>query len=184
MKRICISLIAVLVLLVGCAPKQQGLAKKYDKDEYRAMTLCVGATDVALFAATQKLNGIPINSVKQNYLNSKLALASIDKVYKSDFSSPWEFAITFFELCAEEVGNVPLERIDYADFCLQNQMIAGVAHQFKTNGDNKETAYRFFSNYKSKTVKEVIDIVYNENKTSSQAKLDAWGSCIGYAVYQ
>lgn len=170
-----------LFILSGCATSTKPANKKYTAREKTNMTYCIGMTDTARYIAEQKNKGTPMEDVKNYYVskpNAKLNIATVDKVYASTFSSVWDYSISFFNECAYNLAAVPAERVNLASYCMQNQLIADVAHTFKSTGKPKDQAYAFFAKFNNDTVNAVIDKTYASNKSRPEIKLEVWNACM------
>lgn len=182
MNRIPLSVtISALSLLTACATSNVGPKKLYTHKEYLNMTYCIGMSDTARYVATNKLKGVPSGKMKDFYSskeNSRLNLATVDKVYAEKFSSAWDYTVSFFNECALNLANVPSSRVNLASYCAQNSLIADVAHSYKSSGAPKEKAYEHFAKFNSKTPNSIVDKVYASSKDRAEIKLDTWKSCM------
>jgi hypothetical protein len=145
------------------------------------MTYCIGLSETARRAAAEKLRGTPIDEVKKVYEgkpNARLNVAAVDKVYKEHVSTAWDYAVGFFGECARELAGVSRDRVKLASFCMQNQLIADVAFQYKASGKSKEQAYAQFAQFKSSTPKAIVDLVYDSTKDRAAIRMEAWNSCM------
>lgn len=157
------------------------LPRTYTREESSRMTYCVGLSDTARRVATEKLKGTPIARVKQLYEgkpNARLNLATVDKVFKEPVTTAWDYTVAFFEECAREMAGVPRERVRFASYCLQNQLIAEVAHRYKTAGKPREQAVAHFAQFKSETPRLIVDRVYGSPKESSAIRMEIWNGCM------
>jgi hypothetical protein len=177
--------IVAAALLAGCATgsvePQKPRPKHYTKQEHGRLTYCVGMADTAQYVATSKLRGAPIERVKSQYdskPNTRLHLATVDKVYGASFTSAWDYTVSFFKECAQELAHVPASRADMAAYCMQNGMIADVAHTYKNSGAPREKAYTHFAQFGSKTPKSIVDWVYASSKGRAEIKLEVWNTCM------
>jgi hypothetical protein len=162
-------------------PSKPSLAKTYTAKERGQMTYCIGLSETARRAATEKLRGTPIDEVKKLYEgrpNARLNVAAVDKVYKERVSTAWDYAVGFFGECAGELAGVSRDRVKLASFCMQNQLIADVAFQSKASGKSKEQAYAQFAQFKSSTPKAIVDLVYDSTKDRAAIRMDVWNSCM------
>jgi hypothetical protein len=145
------------------------------------MTYCVGLSETARRAATEKLRGTPIDEVKKLYEgkpNARLNIAAVDKVYKEHVSTAWDYAVGFFGECARELAGVSRDRVRLASYCMQNQLIADVAFQYKASGKPKDQAYAQFAQFKSSTPKGIVDLVYDSTKDRAAIRMEVWNSCM------
>lgn len=173
--------IIVVALLTACASSNGGPQKIYTHTEHRNMTYCIGMADTAMYVATNKLQGVPMERMTEYYRpleNPRLHLATVEKVYADNFSSAWDYTLSFFDECTQHLANVPASRANLAGYCMQNSLIADVAHAFKISGAPKERAYAYFAEFKSETPNLIIDNVYASSQTRTDIKLDVWNSCM------
>jgi hypothetical protein len=162
-------------------PAKPSLAKTYTAKERNQMTYCIALSETARRAAVEKLRGTPIDDVKKAYEgkpNARLNVATIDKVYKEHVSTAWDYAVGFFGECAGELAGVSRDRVKLASFCMQNQLIADVAFQYKTSGKPIEDAYAQFAQFKSSTPKAIVDVVYASTKDRAAIRMEVWNSCM------
>ena len=193
MKRHLASLGMTLLLTAGCsstgpqAPTGQQaaakppLSKTYTDKERAQMTYCIGLSDTARRAATEKLKGTPIEEVKKLYAakpNERVNAAAVDKVYSDPVSTAWDYTVAFFGTCAKEMAGVPSERVQFASYCMQNQLMAEVAHAYKSTGKPKEQAYAHFAQFKSTTPKTIVDWVYASPKERTAIRMEVWNTCM------
>ena len=176
-------LIALLMIafLTGCAAKPVAPEKLYTQQEYKQMTYCVGMSDTSRYVASRKLDGKSREEMREFFANkeyTKLNLATVDKVYAESFTSAWDYTISFFKECADNLAKVPVDRINMGSYCLQNSMIADVAHSFMSADAPREKAYTYFSKFKSKAPNLIIDKVYASSKSRQEIKLEVWSACM------
>ncbi len=176
-----LSLIMAITLLTACASTNTGTQKKYTHKEHMNMTYCIGMADTAMYVATNKLQGVPMERMTEHYRpleNPRLNLATVEKVYADNFSSAWDYTVSFFDECTQHLANVKASRANLAGYCMQNSLIADVAHSFKSSGAPKERAYAYFAEFKNETPNLIIDNVYASSQTRAEIKLDTWNSCM------
>ena len=162
-------------------PSKPSLAKTYTAKERGQMTYCIGLSETARKAAAEKLRGTSIDEVKKLYEgkpNARLNVAAVDKVYKEHVSTAWDYAVGFFGECARELAGVSRDRVQLASFCMQNQLMADVAFQYKSSGKPKEQAYAHFAQFKSSSPKAIVDLVYDSTKERAAIRMDVWNSCM------
>lgn len=177
---------AAIWLMSACATSnnaanETGPGKVYTHEEYSKMTYCVGMADTAMYVATNKLKGTSMQQMRDYYAskpNSRLPIATVEKVYGDTFSSAWDYTVSFFNECAQNLASVPASRVNLASYCNQNALIAGVAHAYKTSGAPKERAYAAFAAFKSSTPNSVVDKVYASAKNRAEIKLEIWNACM------
>lgn len=173
----------VPILLAGCATSTPTPTpdKIYSSQEYKMMSYCVGISDIASNAASEKLKGTPKATVQEFYATkpqSMLNIATVDKVYNDKFSSIWDYSVSFFNECANNMARVPDSRVNMASYCMQNQMMADVTNSFKTAGAPKEKAYAYFEKFNSKTSHSIVNRVYASSLTRAEIKMEIWNSCM------
>lgn len=176
-----LSFLIGVALIAGCATSNVGPRKLYTKQEYNKLTFCVGMSDTAMYVATNKLRDVPEQEMAKFYAardNSRLNLATVEKVYGATFTSAWDYTVAFFNECAQNLANVPSSRVNMAEYCMQRGLIADFAYGFKTTGAPKERAYAYFAKFPEKTTHEIIDRVYTSSMTRPETKLDAWNTCM------
>ena len=110
---------------------------------------------------------------------SELTLPLIEKVYADEFKSSWEYAVRFFDECAVNVVEIPEARLAGANQCLQQGMIASVAHTQKAAGAKKEAVYQSFAKFPTASTHAVIDAVFAQAQDRPAAELAAWNACMG-----
>jgi hypothetical protein len=174
-------LIVSMTLLTGCATSNVAPQKHYSKHEHGRLTYCNAMADTAMYVARSKLSGAPMEQMKSYYsskANSRLHLATVEKVYAESFTSAWDYTVSFFKECAQEVANVPASRVNMAAYCMQNGLIADVAHAYKSSGAPREKAYAHFAQFNSKTPKSIVDWVYASSQGRVEMKLEVWNTCM------
>jgi hypothetical protein len=162
-------------------PSKPSLGKTYTAKERGQMTYCIGLSETARRAAAEKLRGTPSEEVKKLYEgkpNARLNLAAVDKVYKEHVPTAWDYAVGFFGECARELAGVSRDRVQLASFCMQNQLMADVAFQYKASGKPKDQAYAQFAQFKSSTPKAIVDLVYDSTKDRAAIRMEVWNSCM------
>ena len=170
-----------VALLTACASQDTSQTSIYTADEYRNMTLCIGMADTAMFVASHKLKGTPIEQMNDHYRphdNARLNLATVEKVYADSFTSEWDYTLSFFNECALNLADVPASRVRMAGYCMQNGMISDMAYAFKQSGASKQDAHSYFAAFKTDTVNTIVDKVYSSSQNRAEMKLDVWNSCM------
>jgi hypothetical protein len=166
---------------IGCASTDSRPPKVYSAKEYETMTYCVGMSDTARYAATERLKGRAIEDLKQHYAskpNARVNIAAVDKVYSDRVSSAWDYTVSFFNECAQNLANVAPDRVRLASYCMQNQLMADVAYSYKVAAAPKEQAYAHFAQFNSKTPRTIVDWVYASPKERTEIRLDVWNRCM------
>ena len=170
-----------VVLLAGCGSNEVRTGKAYTHKEFTKMTYCIGMTDTAMHAATSKLKGIPMEQITSQYATREgfhMNIATVEKVYSENFSSVWEYSISFFEGCALNLAQVEASRIGKASHCAQNSLIAGLAYTYRSLGTSKEKTYEHFAVFENKESNIIVDEVYESRYSRAEIKLDIWTSCM------
>lgn len=176
-----VTIVAAVLLLTGCASSDVRSDKVYTRQEFSKMTYCIGMSDTAMHAATSKLKGVPMDEVTSYYATKEglhVNIATVEQAYSENFSSVWDYTVSFFEGCALNLAKVAPERVKPASQCAQNSLIAGIAYTYKTLGVPKENAYDNFAVFKNKESNNIIDEVYESRYSRAEIKLDAWSSCM------
>jgi hypothetical protein len=157
----------------------------YTDREYSGMLLCLGMTDTAWTNASQKLNGVSLADAKKHYDGrlegepKHMALLIVDYVYKDSFTNAWDYAVSYFGKCAENVANVANERSGFANYCMQNSMIGMTAWEYRNSGQPVENVYQHFGTLGAEaTPRSIIDRVYASSKPRFDTALDEWKSCM------
>ena len=162
-------------------PSTSSLAKTYTAKERQQLTFCIGLSETARRVAAEKLRGSAIEVVKKAYEgkpNARLNIATVDKVFGEEVSTVWDYAVGFFGECAREMAGVSPARAELASYCMQNQLMAEVAFQYKTSGKPKEQAYAHFAQFKSSTPNAIVDLVYASTKERAAVRMEVWNSCM------
>lgn len=173
--------VSTVAILTACASTKVDQKKLYTRQEHNKMTLCIGFSDTARYVASKKLEGTPIAQMKSFYAskeNSRMNLATVEKVYGEKFTSVWDYSVSFFNECALNVASVPTSRVKMAAYCMQNSLIADVAYSYKSSGAPRENAYAYFAKFNSKTPDMIVDRVYTSTRSRPEIKLDEWNSCM------
>ena len=129
----------------------------------------------------REVRGSPIEDVKRSYEgkpNARLNVATVDKVFGEQVSTAWDYAVGFFGECAREMAGVSPDRVQLASYCMQNQLMAEVAFQYKVSGKPKEQAYAHFVQFKSSTPKSIVDLVYASTKERAAVRMEVWNTCM------
>ena len=162
-------------------PSKPSLAKTFTARERQQLTFCIGLSETARRVAAEKLRGSTIEDVKKMYEgkpNARLNIATVDKVFGEQVSTVWDYAVGFFGECAREMAGVSSDRAELASYCMQNQLMAEVAFQYKTSGKPKEQAYAYFVQFKSSTPKSIVDLVYASAKERAAVRMEVWNTCM------
>jgi hypothetical protein len=185
MKRWAVAGAAILYLSVGQARGQNTAPMtNYTAREYNGMSVCLGVTDTAWTNATQKLQGVSLADAKKHYdgklegTQKDLALRTVDKVYGDSFTNPWDYAVSFFGECAENIAGVRKDRSGMAGYCMQNSMIGMTAWDYKNAGLPVEKVYEHFAKFNSATPHAIVDRVYAGSKARADIGLEEWKSCM------
>lgn len=171
----------IIILLNGCGADNTRTQKYYTNNEHSKMTYCIGMSDTAMYVATEKLKSVPKEQLINYYTsrnNSRLNIATVEKVYAENFTNAWDYTIGFFDECALNLAGVPASRVNFARYCAQNTLIVDVAYSNKKYGYAKEHAYKQFAKFKSKTPYEIVDMVYSSSASRTEIKLDVWNACM------
>lgn len=164
------------------APQSASKADYTDK-EYRGLMACVGLADTAWTTAERKLKGVSLEEAKKRYGGKldgpakDLPLRVIDKVYSDKFSNSWDYAVSFYRECAQNVADVPQDRSGMATYCMQNSMIGMTAQEYKEAGLPAEKATEHFAKFKADAPKLVIGWVYANSWTRADAGMEVWKTC-------
>jgi hypothetical protein len=178
---------ALLCILVACATTEnasqtKATVSRYSAQERSVMTYCLGLSDVANVAAKEKLKGTSASEIKKRYEKTgrmaQTAYAAIDKVYADQVPDAWAYTVGFFKECASEVGQIVSERSGPASHCLQNQMIADVAFNYKTSGAPKEAAHRYFAPLPGDEPRRIVELVYGTDKQRAVIRTGIWEDCM------
>jgi hypothetical protein len=162
-------------------PSKPSLAKTYTAKERDHLTFCIGLSETARRVAVEKLQGASIADVKRSYEgkpSARLNIATVDKVFSEQVSTAWDYAVGFFGECAREMAGVSDDRVKLASYCMQNQLIADVAFQYKASGKPKEQAYAHFVRFQSSTPKSIVDLVYGSTKERAAMRMEVWTTCM------
>lgn len=167
--------------LAGCGANEVITGNTYTRQEFKKMTYCIGMSDTAMYAATSKLKGVPMDQVTSYYATKEgfhMNIATVEEVYSETFTSVWDYTILFFEGCSLKFAKIDAKRIGPASQCAQNSMIAGLAHTYKSLGTPKVKTYKNFSVFKNKMSNNIVDDVYESRYGRADVKLDEWSSCM------
>ncbi|NIP23246.1 MAG: hypothetical protein GWO23_10410, partial [Gammaproteobacteria bacterium] len=75
----------------------------YNAKERKMLTYCIGIADIVWQVALKRKQGKSIIDVKKEYEGreeTRLIHATIHKVYRESFKSPWRYTETFYNECA------------------------------------------------------------------------------------
>src|SRR5580658_4055495 len=121
---------AILVLLASSTWGQTTTpGTGYTEKEYNALQSCHAMTMTAWMGAIRKLNGTSLADAKKYYdgrveaAEKDVIFRVFDKVYGDSFTNAWDYAVSFFGQCAQEIANVGKDRSSLASYCMQNSMI-------------------------------------------------------------
>jgi hypothetical protein len=178
--------LAILVLLASNTWGQNTPPRiDYTEKEYTGLLRCHGMTGVAWTNAVQKLNGVSLEDAKKQYdgrLEGRmkdLALLVVNQVYKDSFTSAWDYSVSFYGECAQNIADVGKDRSKVANYCMQNSMIGMTAADYRTSGQPVENAYQGFGKISEvPTARSIIDRVYAGSKSRAEAGVDEWQSCM------
>jgi len=173
--------VSAAIVLSGCQSNSIRLTSVYSQKEFRKMTHCIGLSDTAMHAATSKLKGIPMDQITSYYATKegfRVNMATVEEVYSENFTSVWDYTISFFEGCAQSLAHVEAENVKQASQCAQNSMIAGLAYTYKSLGTPRVKTYEHFAVFKNKLSNNIVDDVYESRHGRAEVKLDRWSSCM------
>src|SRR5580704_4553068 len=187
-----LAFVAILVLLASGSWGQNTTPRiDYTQKEYSGLLGCVGLTDTAWKSASQKLAGVSIDDAKKIYDGhlegalKTLNLHVVDKVYGDSFTNAWDYAVTFYGECAQNVADVGKDRSGLANYCMQNSIISMAAWEYKNAGEPVENVYQHFGKLSEvPTARSIIDRVYAGSKSRADTSLDEWQSCAKPLVSQ
>lgn len=187
-KIIVISLFTSL-FLAGCGSSTPIKSDKiYTKKDYTTLTYCMGLSYSARRIAAHKLKGTSIEDVKKTISKDTtkksraLATKLIERVYKDEIKSLWNYPVKFFKGCSNNVAKLYEPHTKYATYCLMNSFIGDTAYTHKIKELDKEKAYKFFAKFKGKTPNRIIDDVYDKAEDRRSARLRPWRSCMAIRV--
>jgi len=192
MKRQHLAFVAILVLLASGTWGQNTPPRiDYTVKEYNGLLACVGMTNTAWTNASQKLKGVSIDDPKKVYDGrlegalKTLTLHVIDKVYGDSFTNAWDYAVSFYGECAQNVADVGKDRSSLANYCMQNSIIGMTAWEYANAGQPVENVYQLFGKLgEVPTARSIIDRVYAGSKSRADIALDEWQSCAKPLVSQ
>lgn len=174
---------AFILFLLTSNTWGQSAGPAYTHQEYTAMLFCVGLTDTAWTNAQQKLNGVSLDAAKKRYdgrLDDKsreLVFQIVDKVYTDSFTNAWDYGLSFFGECAQNVANVGKDRSGVAKYCMQSSMTGSIAWEYKNEGKPKDTAYQELAKL-GDAGRSIIDRVYAESEPRAEVGTGEWVSCM------
>ncbi len=159
----------------------------YSESERARLGLCAGMSDNAFSVAHRKLAGVPAGEVRKLYegkpgMVGQLMPAMVDKIYSDKFEHEWDYTISFFAECTQQMTPVPRERIGLASYCMQNRLIAAVAVAARDSGRPKDTAYQMFAAFKADAPRKIVDDVYAHPGSLAEAESAIWEPCISSHV--
>ena len=163
----------------------------YTDKEYTGLLRCHGMTDVAWTNAVQKLNGVSLEDAKKHYdgrlegRTKDLALLVVNQVYKDSFTNAWDYAVSFYGECAQNIADVGKDRSKLANYCMQNSMIGMTAAEYRIGGEPVANAYRYFGKLGAEaTPRSIVDRIYAGSKSRAEAGIDEWTSCMKPLISQ
>lgn len=174
--------LALAFLACASASRADPPKPSYSVAEVHALTYCVALSDTAFAVAERKLGGATVGDQRAEYAarpRSELTLPLVEKVYADEFKSSWDYALRFFDECAVNVVDLPESRLAGANECLQQGMVASIAHGEKAAGTQKDAVYARFAKLPTEPTRAVIDAVYAQNQERPAAELAAWNACMG-----
>lgn len=182
---------AVLVLLAGSAWGQTRLpGTGYTQKEYNDLQSCHAMTMTAWMGAIRKLDGTSLADAKKYYdgrveaAQKEVISRVFDKVYGDTFTNAWEYAVSFFGQCAQDLANVAKDRLSPASYCMQNSMIGATAWDYKNSGQPAENAYQHFANLAGSDPHSIIERVYAGSKSRVEVAWGEWESCTKPVISQ
>jgi hypothetical protein len=137
-------------------------------------------TDNAMTIATYKMAGRSMAEVKALYETgpqSTVLQSLVDKIYGENVSNTWDYTVSFYMECAVNMANIQAPRSNMAAYCMQNVMIATMAHTLREAKIPKETAYQRFDRMGA-TPRRIIDEVYGQSSTRTEIAMRTWSSCM------
>lgn len=178
--------LAILVLFASNTWGQNTTPEiSYTDKEYTGIQHCNGMTDVAWTTAVQKLIGVSLEDAKKRYdghLEGRmkdLALFVVNQVYKDSFTNAWDYGVSFYSECAQNIADVVKDRSNLANYCMQRSMIGVTASEYRNEGQPIENAYAYFGKLGAQaTPRSIIDRVYAGSKSRAETGLDEWQSCM------
>lgn len=157
----------------------------YTDKQYTGLLRCHGMTGVAWTFAIQKLNGVSLEDAKKQYdgrLEGRmkdLALLVVNQMYKDSFTSAWDYTVSFYGECAQNIADIGKDRSNLANYCMQRSMIGMTAADYRISGQPVENAYRDFGKLGAEaTPRAVVDRVYTGSKSRAEAGVDEWQICM------
>ncbi|HXE36288.1 MAG TPA: hypothetical protein VN087_20405 [Verrucomicrobiae bacterium] len=182
---------AILVLLASSTWGQTTTpGTGYTEKEYNALQSCHAITMTAWMGAIRKLNGTSLADAKKYYdgrveaAEKDVIFRVFDKVYGDSFTNAWDYAVSFFGQCAQDIANVGKDRSSLASYCMQNSMIGGTAWDYKNSGQPAENAYQHFANLAGSAPHTIIDRVYAGSKSRIDVAWGEWQSCMKPLISQ
>lgn len=180
--RVLLGNVSVALLACAVASRADATESSYTGQERHGLTYCVALSDTAFAVAERKLRGNTAGDLRAEYAarpRSEVTLPLIDKVYTDEFKSSWDYAVRFFDECAVNVVEIPEPRLAGATECVQQGMIASLAHSQKEGGAKKDTVYAYFAKFPPESTHAVIDAVFAKaEKDRAAAELAAWNACM------
>lgn len=159
----------------------------YASAETSRMTACLGLADSARAMAEKRAAGESMAGVKAYYAarpNAALTVPLVDKVYADPVKTAedpgkagLEYAVRFFQECASNLADVPVERSRPAAHCVRNSMVAGMAQESRARGVTRDEVDAYLSNV-DPTVREITYRVYERSGSRAEEQLAEWDSCM------
>ncbi|MCB1961357.1 MAG: hypothetical protein KDE68_12670 [Rhodocyclaceae bacterium] len=156
-------------------------AVHYTLDEAARMTDCVAMTDTAMYTAMRRAAGKTEEEALHIFSgrrDEERDAAIVRQVYADKVSNVWDYSVGYFQRCASTQAGVPAERLELASYCMQRQMIGGLAYAFRAQERPRQAAYDYFAKFNSPVVREIINSVYDSNADRDTLRLQQWNACI------
>ena len=163
------------------APEPATPTVHYTHAETARMTDCVGMTDTAMYTAMRRAAGKTEEEALLIYRgrrDEELSATIVQQVYADDIGNVWDYSVQYFQRCASTQAGVPPERLELASYCMQRQMIGGLAYAFKAQERPRQAAYDYFAKFNSPVVREIIDAVYDSDAGREALRLQQWNGCM------
>jgi len=113
-KIILLATVSAAIALSGCQSSPVTSSSVYSQREFRKMTCCIGLSDTAMHAASSKKKGIPMDQITSYYATKegfRVNTATVEEVYSEDFTSVWDYTISFFEGCTKKLAHIEENRV-------------------------------------------------------------------------
>jgi len=172
----------LISLLVACGSNvKEQVPKVYTQKENNYLTYCMGLSTTASNASSEKLSGKTESQVKRFYANKpheNINIKVVEEIYDMQEKSNWAYTVKFFDNCANALAKVDSSRVSYSNICMQRQLVGDIAHGYKSSGEAKAGAYSLFSSHNNSKVNEIIDFIYSNKFSRTEAKKKLWQPCI------